>query len=295
MEAKKNVYEMVTERIIAKMQEGIIPWHQPWGNLSGKNVDINTMVVSWATKSAYSLLNQFLLGEPGEYLTFKQIIDNGGKLRKGSKSKMVVFFTFVEKVEKDEKTGEDKLVRWPILRYYNVFHIKDTEGIKAHEYKSEEVSSKPVDERAEEIIKGYIEREKELRFECDHASSRAYYSPTFDKVVVPMISQYKNTNEYYSTTFHELTHSTMKESRCDRKAENANAAFGNEDYSREELVAEIGSAMLCNAAGIECEKTFKNSVAYIQSWMRALKNDPKMIVWAAGRAEKAARYIMGIA
>ncbi len=295
METKKNVYEMVTERIIAKMQEGIIPWQRPWGNLRGKDVDIDTMAVSWSSKTAYSILNQFLLGEPGEYLTFKQVVDNGGKVLKGAKARMVVFFTFVEKTEKDEKTGEDKLVRWPILKYYHVFHIKDTEGIKGHDYnKGEKIEAKPVDERAEEIIAGYLSREAGLKFENNHASDKAYYSPAFDKVVVPMIGQYKNPNEYYSTTFHELTHSTMKASRCDREADNKNAAFGNADYSREELVAEIGSAMLCNSCGIECEKTFKNSVAYIQSWIKALKNDPRMIVWASSRAEKAAKYILGV-
>ena len=99
--------------------------------------------------------------------------------------------------------------------------------------------------------------------------------------------------EYYSTAFHEFTHSTMHESRCNRKSENAITRFGDKDYSREELVAEIGSAMLCNRIGIENERAFNNSAAYIQSWLKALKNDNKMIVWAAKKAEEAARYILG--
>ena len=87
----------------------------------------------------------------------------------------------------------------------------------------------------------------------------------------------------------------MIQSRCDRKSEQKGiAAFGNEEYSREELVAEIGSAMLCNYAGLNNEKAFKNSVAYVQSWLKVLKNDSKMILWAASRAEKAAKYILNI-
>ena len=109
-----------------------------------------------------------------------------------------------------------------------------------------------------------------------------------------MLSQYQDAEEYYSTTFHELTHSTIPPYRCDRKAENDHAFFGNEDYSREELVAELGSAMICNALNLDCEKAFKNSVAYIQGWLKALHNDNKMIVWAASRAEKAAKYIMNV-
>jgi antirestriction protein ArdC len=113
-------------------------------------------------------------------------------------------------------------------------------------------------------------------------------------VVVPMLGQYQIVEEYYSTTFHELTHSTMPEYRCNRKNEMGIAAFGSESYSKEELVAELGSAMICNAINIDSEKAFKNSVAYLHGWLSKLKNDNKMIIWAASKAEKAAKYIMGI-
>lgn len=112
-------------------------------------------------------------------------------------------------------------------------------------------------------------------------------------VVVPRLSQYQLTEEYYSTAFHELTHSTMAESRCNRKSDCQITRFGDTDYSREELVAEIGSAMLCNCLGVENEKAFRNSAAYIQGWLKALNSDPRMIVWASSRAEEAAQYILG--
>ena len=180
----------------------------------------------------------------------------------------------------------------PVLRAYNVFHISDCEGIESKIQESVKNDVEPI-EQAEKVISEYVSREKELTFRNDSVTDKAYYSPASDMVCVPMISQYDVVEEYYSTTFHELVHSTMKESRCNRKAENKMAAFGSADYSREELVAETGSAMLCTKVGIDCDKAFKNSVAYIQSWLKALKNDNKMIVWAASRAEKAAKYIMG--
>ena len=108
-----------------------------------------------------------------------------------------------------------------------------------------------------------------------------------------MMAQYKDIEEYYSTAFHELTHSTGAPQRLDRKGEQKTLArFGSKEYSREELVAEIGAAMLCNTAGLNGEKAFKNSVAYIKGWLEHLKSDNHAIVWAATRAEKAARYIL---
>ena len=99
--------------------------------------------------------------------------------------------------------------------------------------------------------------------------------------------------EYYSTAFHELTHSTLIESRCNRRERGKIAFFGSKEYSREELVAEMGAAMLCSNFAIDCQKAFRNSIAYLQSWVKNLKDDPKAIVVAAGKAEKAARYILG--
>ena len=123
-------------------------------------------------------------------------------------------------------------------------------------------------------------------------SDRAYYSPSIDYVCVPALEQYSDTSEYYSTTFHELTHSTGHKTRLDRLTSGAAAAFGGEDYSKEELVAELGAAALCNQCGIETSNSFKNSAAYIQSWLKALKNDKRMIVNASAAAQKAVDFIL---
>lgn len=284
-----KVYQMVTDRIIEQMQNGIIPWRKPWHGAKATGEDV---AISYVTRRAYSQINQWLLGnKPGEWLTFKQIQDNGGKIKKGAKGSFVVFYTKYEFKTKDEETGEEKLHCIPILRYYNVWHLSQTEGIKSKIVPGEKVEVEK-DGLAEKIIADYISRTG-LKFHNDKPSDRAYYSPALDMVVVPMHEQFSSQSEYYSTTFHELTHSTLKEDRCNRKAENENAFFGNEDYSREELVAEMGSAMLCSRCGIEVEATFKNSVAYLQSWINVLKNDMKMIIWASSRAEKAAEFIWG--
>lgn len=296
---KVNVYQMVTDRIIEELQKGVIPWHKPW---SGAGLS-DGGAVNYVSRKPYSMLNQMLLGREGEYLTFKQIKDLGGNVKKGAKSQMVVFFTMVsswKKKTQDENGNETEVTNVreyliPVLKYYRVFHIDDCDGIES-KIKADgpiEPSILPI-EAADNVINDYLSREKKLKFKNDKPSSRAYYSPTFDEVVVPMLSQFTEVEEYYSTTFHELTHSTMPPYRCDRKAENDHAFFGNEDYSREELVAELGSAMICNTINLDCEKAFKNSVAYIQGWLKALHNDNKMIVWAASRAEKAAKYIMNV-
>ena len=287
METKKNVYEMVTERVMEQMKQGIIPWHRPWtGAADG--------AINYVTRKPYSLLNQMLLGRSGEWLSFKQIKERGGNIKKGAKAGMVVFYTKFS-YTKDEQQEDGTTVATehtiPVLRYYNVFHIDDCTGIESKLEDKPATTAEPI-EAAEEIVNGYVSRES-LRFKNNEPSNRAYYSPALDEVVVPMLSQYADAEEYYSTTFHELTHSTMKKSRCNREAENKIAAFGSKDYSREELVAELGSAYLCTTAELNGEKAFRNSVAYIQGWLRALANDAKMIVWAASRAEKAARYILG--
>ena len=285
-----NVYQMVTDRITAQLEQGNIPWRKPW---TGASVD-NGGAINYVSRRPYSLINQLVLGRPGEYLTWKQIEELGGKVKKGAKAGMVVFFKSLlieDKENIDPETGKAKTKTVPYLQYYNVFHLDDVEGIDTKIVPGEAPEVEPI-EAAEKVITDYLRREGHLRFQNDKPSNRAYYSPTLDEVVVPMLSQYEIPEEYYSTTFHELTHSTLKADRCDRVAENANAHFGNEVYSREELVAEIGSAMICNRVGIEVEKAFRNSVAYIKGWLRALKDDPKMIVWAASRAEKAARFII---
>ena len=280
--AKANVYDMVTNRIIAELENGKIPWQKPW-------TGVRDGAYNRITKRPYSLLNQMLLQHTGEYATFKQWQDLGGHIRKGEKSEIVVFWKIFESKETDLDTGEIEIKKIPLLRYYNVFHISQVDGVEplAPEQLNDEVE--PI-EAGDKIINDYINREHLKFVECK--SNQAYYSPSNDTVVVPLKEQYSMLNEYYSTTFHELTHSTGHKNRLNRLQTGAVASFGSENYSKEELVAEIGSATLMSIAGIETPKTFRNSTAYIQNWLQVLRSDNKFVVSASSKAEKAVNYIL---
>lgn len=271
---KIDVYQIVTNRIIEELEKGVIPWRKPW---------VNHIAVNWVTQKPYRGINILLL-PPGEYATYKQITEAGGKLKKGAKSQIVVFWKWLE--YEDEETEEKTKI--PYLRYYKVFNVlTQVEGLEGkrniQEYKHDPI------EEAESIYKNYMDA-PDFTFK----SGKAVYYPLIDRINVPPMKDFPNVNEYYCTLFHEMIHSTGHKSRLDRPGiAGHNVAFGDEVYSKEELVAEIGAAMLCNIAGID-NHTIQNSASYIQSWLRALKDDKKLIVQAAANAQKAADYIRNI-
>ncbi len=280
--AKANVYDMVTDRIIAELEKGKIPWEKPW-------TGIRDGAFNRITKKPYSLINQMLLQHHGEYATFKQWADLGGHVRKGEKSEIVVFWKILEQIDINEETGEKEIKKIPLLRYYNVFHISQVDGVEplAPEQLNNEVE--PI-EAGDKIITDYIDREHLNFIECK--SNKAYYSPSSDTVVVPLKEQCQLINEWYSIAFHEISHSSGHKSRLNRIQTGAISAFGSQDYSKEELVAELSSATLMSVAGLETPKTFRNSTAYIQNWLQVLRNDNKFIVSASSKAEKAVNYIL---
>ncbi|MHA7584557.1 ArdC family protein [Paenibacillus vandeheii] len=268
----EKIYEMITNRMIELLEKGVVPWRRPW-KVGG--------AVNWKTQKPYRGINTLLL-EPGEYASFKQISEAGGKVKKGEKSEIVVFWTWLEKEDKD---GEP--VKIPFLRYYRVFEInRQCEGLQSK--RNDQTFDHDPIEAAERICEGYKDAPP-VRF----ASGRAFYRPADDIVSVPPICDYSKPEEYYSTLFHEHVHSTGHESRLNRSGITELAAFGDESYSREELVAEIGAAMLCGVAGID-NSTIENSAAYVGSWLRKLKDDKKLVVQAAGQAQKAADHILGV-
>ena len=279
--SKFNIYEEITNRIIEQLENGEIPWHKPWSGIAGG-------AYNRVSKKPYSLLNQMLLKHDGEYATYKQWSDLGGKIKKGEKSEIVVFWKIMQVEEtKDGKTEKKSI---PLLRYINVFHVSQVDGVEAKDIKP--IEHEPIVE-AEKIKNGYIERENILIEEI--VTNEAYYSPMMDYIRVPCKEQFKDVMEFYSTLFHEMVHSTGHKDRLGRLDVGVKlASFGSEDYSKEELIAEIGSAFLMNHIGIETSKTFKNSAAYIQSWLKVLRNDNKFIVSASSKAEKAMKYILGI-
>ena len=276
----KSIYEMVTDRIIEQLEQGCIPWQRPW---TGVQSDAYNIV----SKRPYSLLNQMLLKYAGLYGTFKQWQELGGHIRKGEHSEIVVFWK-IQPIEEIKEDGTKTIKQIPLLRYYNVFHISQVDGVEVKEKPI--VYIEPIKE-AERIKEEYKTREHiEIR---EIVSNKAFYSPLGDYIQVPCKEQYTAIEEFYSTLFHELVHSTGHKTRLDRLETGSNAHFGSETYSKEELTAELGSASLLNMLGIETPKTFRNSSAYIQSWLRVLRNDCKFIVSASSKAEKAVNYILG--
>ena len=271
-----DLYAVIANRIIKQMERGVIPWQKPW---IGSNV-----AVSYITGKPYSLLNQMLLGEPGEYLTFKQCIQAGGHVRKGEKSRIIVFWKWLQ--QEDEETG--KIREIPYLRYYNVFHISQCQGIASKRIISP-ANAFTADFTAESIISSYLERSGVKLRHKDISS--AFYRPSDDSISLPCRERFLNAAGYYSTAFHELAHSTGHPSRLNRIDNTAH--FGSENYSKEELVAEIASAALVNHAGLETANSFRNNAAYIQNWLQVLRNDKRFIVSASGRAEKAVNLILG--
>ena len=270
-----DIYQTITDRMIQEMEAGIIPWRKPWMAAGA--------AISHTTGKAYSLLNQMLLGKAGEWLTFKQVQQEGGHVRKGEKSRIVVFWKWIEK--EDEETEEVKQI--PYLQYFNVFHIDQCEGITA-KHTAENANPAEADEAAEAIITEYVKREG-VKLE-HHEGDSAFYQPATDRIVLPMMKLFTDTAEYYGTAFHEMVHSTGHMKRLARLDSQAN--FGGEEYSKEELVAEIGSAALVHHAGLETSSSFHNSAAYVQNWLSVLRNDKRFIVSAASKADKAVNFIL---
>ena len=279
---KKNVYEIITEQICTLLDEGTIPWHKPWTGSAG------AMPRSLESGKVYRGINLFLLAcrdfESPYWLTFNQAKKKGGQVRKGEKGTHIIFFQWKE-YEKQNDNGETVKEKRPILRYYVVFNLEQIDGIEAPKSEVKDFGFNPIQE-AEKIVHNMPNRPQ-----ITHNEQRAYYQPKADRVNMPKGTSFAHDEEYYSTLFHELTHSTGHTTRLNRAGITELAAFGDETYSREELVAEFGAAFLCGHAGIE-PATLENSAAYIQGWSKKLKSDPRLIVTAAAQGQKAADFIL---
>lgn len=262
-----KVYDYVLEAILAKLEEGIIPWKQPWSTSPALN---------YVTRKSYRGINRLLLSG-GEYLTMKQIQNLKGTVKKGAKTKMVVFYNVSEK--ENEKGEKEKIF---VLRYYNVFSLEDVEGIPT----KLEIKEHDIITEAEEVINGYRDKP-----EISNRGEKAYYHAGLDLISVPNLNKFDNPELYYSTLFHQMIHSTGHKDRQNRKTVDENDGLGLNKYTKEELIAEIGAAMLCATVGIE-NATVENNASYIQSWIRTLREDKRLIVHAAGAAQRAADYIL---
>lgn len=281
--SKVDVYEIVTNEIIAALEEDVVPWSKPWNSTPHKNLKNNY---------TYRGINQMLCEmyvqrygyEHPYWMTFKNVSDMGGKVKKGEKSHIVVLWRFIKSKETD--ANGEPLNTFPILRYYRVFNIDQTEGI---EIPDEEVKkdNNPI-KAAQEIIDNWGDKPDIM-----HGGDMAAYNPMLDVIHMPKLNDFVDSPAYYTTLFHESVHATGHKDRLAREEiTKATITFGDTDYSREELVAEIGAAMLAAHTGID-PSTKERSKAYVKHWLKALKNDKKMVITASSRAQKAVEHIVG--
>lgn len=275
-----SVYEIITQKIIDELEKGICPWKKGWNPLG-------LAPMNYESKRAYSGINRILLSgyESPYFLTFNQIKKMDGRLKKGSKSANVVYYNFYEKEIFDE-FDEIQIEQKVALKYYNVFNATDIEGINFEIPKKIVLNEFEKNQICENIINDYILSEGvKLSFDL----GEAYYNHKNDCVNMPSLERFFSLEEYYGTFFHELVHSTGHKNRLNRNL--GNFFDSSDEYSKEELIAEIGSAFLSNLAGIEAKSSFENSVSYIANWLKALKNDKTLIITAASNAQKAVDFI----
>lgn len=276
-----KVYEIATERVLEAMKNGVAPWRKPWNASSIR--PCNAVTGRPYSGGNYFLLSMLPFAVPA-FMTFKQIKAAGARIKEGQEKKHVPVF-YWNFIERENDKGKKE--RIPMLRYFLVWNVEQVEGYTLPESLTVKGFAHDPIEAAEDIVNGFSDCPEMVVAN----TNRACYIPALDKVNVPELSQFPNREEFYSTLFHELAHSTGHQSRLNRKEVTDPITFGSHDYSLEELVAELTAAFLCAEAGID--NTVENSAAYLKAWHSKLSNDPKLFLTAAGRAQKAADYILG--
>jgi len=299
---KRDVYQEITNTIIASLEAGTIPWHKPWSCCGDRGLPR-----SGSTGKPYSgintLLTQFAPYESPWWLTFKQCEELGGNL-KGQKGTMITKWIIFEDTPEEQKTKKSDRPKHPILRHFVVFNLEQCNlPDQALEWFAKRLDKLapaiPADKifnilgNAENVSSDYLQREN---IELNHKGDSAFYSPLEDRIVMPNRNQFDNKESYYATLFHEEVHSTGHSSRLNRgnDTRNRNSKDSLQEYSREELVAEIGSSFICRMLGVDNTNTNTNRDAYISGWLKKLKDDKKAIALASSAASKASDYILNI-
>jgi antirestriction protein ArdC len=282
-----KVYEVITARILDMLSQGRIPWRRPWKALRASGAQRPRNI----NGNLYRGANWFLLGmlpyANPVYLTFKQAQALGGSVRKGEQGFPVLFWKLLE-VTEDDATDPDQIgKKIPFARYYTVFNVEQCDGlnIPVPEAPAAPLEFDPI-AGGEAIWEGMPQKPA-----LTYGGDRACYSPAFDEIRMPPRKAFPTAEGFYETFFHEMGHSTGHASRLNRKEITGGIYFGSQDYSLEELVAELTAAFLCAEVGID-QPVMNNQVAYLQSWLEKLQKEPQAFVTAAARAQKAADLIL---
>lgn len=277
-ESQNKVYQTVTDSLIESLEQGTAPW---------QHYTLSQASSNFTTSKRYNGINSLILShyqskhnfKTGLFATYKQWAQIGLQVKEGSKG----FPIFRPLIGKDKDTSDAKVFG---MSYHTVFNADQVEGFQYAEIGelTEKLNSI---QAAEDIINSMPQRPS-----ISHDSGIACYRTLTDSVHMPSVVTC-GSEEYYSILFHELSHSTGHESRLNRKSLKTIQGHSLHEYSKEELVAEMTAAILCNESGI-LNKTLENSAAYCRSWLKVLKNDRKMLVEAASQAFKAADFILGV-
>lgn len=290
-----SLYQEVTNRIISLIEQGVVPWRKTWSTYE--------LARNYVSGRPYTGINYLLMNNTSHpipyFLTFNQVKDLGGKLRKGAKAEMVVYYMVYHKDSKDNtlspeeasqrrlKGEEIKMLRF--LRYYSVFNVEDIGGaeLDLNRFKEVKLSDNERIIRCEEIL--HKMPNPPVFKQID--PNRAYYSPQGDYINLPDIKQFESSFHFYSVCFHELLHSTGHVSRLNRPEVMDGSRFGTISYSREELLAEIGASFLNHHCQIDTTDIIENSASYLKAWLDVLREDPKFIFRVSAEAQKAVDYI----
>ena len=282
---RQDIYQKITNLFIEKIESGVNPWNKTWST-------VGLAPQNYFNKTTYQGINLFLLGmtpyDVPFFCTFNQAKAKGGSIRKGAKSLPVVYWKMVESktetVTRHNGTKEPK--KNAFIKYYNVFNIRDVEGIDFVLPEPTINANEPI--AVCETLVANMPQAPAIR----HSDkSGAYYVPMMDFVNMPGIEQFSTSADYYKVLFHELTHSTGHQSRLNREGVTNLCRYGSTNYSKEELVAELGASFLSTFTGIANAELLDNAAAYLKGWLKPLKEDKKFIFWAAKEAQKAVNFI----
>lgn len=280
---KRDIYADVTERMMDALENGLVPWRKPWTAMGAHR--------NLITGREYRGINVFLTAlsaMKGGYsypmwITMKQANKLGGRVRAGERGTMVVFWEPRVDVRKADN-GEEEQVRRLVFKKYYVWNVEQIDGIILPEIPKP--AGAVTHEGAEALWEGYADRPALF-----HGGAAAFYTAGLDAIQMPPRANFESTSAYYQVLFHESVHSTGAKHRLNRSTLTQAGKFGDANYSQEELVAEMGGAMLLARAGLE--PAYQNSGAYLRGWLKALDDDKRLVVVAAQQAEKAARYVLG--
>lgn len=285
-----RAYDVVTERIIAALERGTVPWRRPWrgGDFAARNA---------LSGRRYSGVNVISLtisaADDPRWLTFRQAQAAGGSVRKGEHGTPVVFWRFLDPKEPAKEGERERKI--PMLRMFTVFNVDQCDGLDPERLTPWSADSDPLTftpvEAAEGIAQHFFESAGAPRLSHD-GRAKAFYQPAQDHIHMPKREAFESEALYYHTLFHESGHATGHSSRLNRHGmETGVAPFGSETYSREELAAEFTAAFVAQEAGLD-NSLHEHAASYVASWLQALKSDARFAVIAAGQGQKAADYIL---